>query len=489
MPDPQIKKPRVRFAPSPTGQLHVGGARTALYNWLFARGSGGSFILRIEDTDLSRSTDEHIQQIISSMRWLGLDWDEGPEAGGDFGPYRQMERTDIYEKAATQLIDAGAAYRCYCTPEQIEAERTQAKASGKAYVYSGRCRGLSEDEAKACVAAGIKPVIRLRAPEQGVTVVKDLIRGDVTFENALVGDIILVRSNGVPTYNFAVAIDDAQMQISQVIRGDDHLPNTPKQLLVLAALGKEPPAYAHLPLILGSDRTPLSKRHGSASLEEFRSQGYVREAICNFLALLGWSYDAETTLFPMDELTEKFSLERVGSAAAVFDNDKLLWMNGHYIRSMEPPELVKRIEEFIGRTPLAGLPGVGGNPTVADLVPLVQEKMKTLVEFVALTDFFFLPVKFEEKALNKLKNDENVPTVLKAASTIITETEPFDAVTLEAALRARADEMVIKLGKFLQPIRIAVSGKTVTPGMFETLAVLGKEESLKRLAVAAALIV
>lgn len=488
MPDPQIKKPRVRFAPSPTGQLHVGGARTALYNWLFARASGGSFILRIEDTDLSRSTDVHIQQIISSMRWLGLDWDEGPEADGNFGPYRQMERMDLYEKAAAQLIDAGAAYRCYCAPERIDAERAEARARGKAYIYSGRCRGISDDEAKACEAAGIKPVIRLRAPEQGVTVVKDLIRGEVTFENALVGDIILVRSNGVPTYNFAVAIDDAQMQISQVIRGDDHLPNTPKQLLVLAALGKEPPAYAHLPLILGQDRTPLSKRHGSASLEEFRSQGYVREALCNFLALLGWSFDAETTLFSMTQLTEKFSLERVGSNAAVFDTDKLLWMNGQYIRSMEPPELTRRIEEFIGQTSLAGLPGEDGNPNVAELVPLVQEKMKKLADFVELTDFFFLPVKYEDKALNKLNNDENAPAVLRATALIISEIEPFGIEKLEAGLRAIADEMEIKLGKFLQPIRIALSGKTVTPGMFETLAVLGREESLKRLSAAAALI-
>lgn len=488
MPDPHGKKPRVRFAPSPTGHLHVGGARTALYNWLFARGGGGSFILRIEDTDLSRSTDENIQQIVRSMKWLGLDWDEGPEAGGDFGPYRQMERTGLYEQAATRLIETGAAYRCYCTPEEIEAERSEARAAGKAYVYGGRCRALTDAEAQTRAGEGIQPVIRLKTPQEGVTVVRDLIRGEITFENALVGDIILVRSSGVPTYNFAVAIDDSEMEITHVIRGDDHLPNTPKQILVLQSLGKEPPAYAHLPLILGHDRAPLSKRHGSASLEEFRAQGYVREALCNFLALLGWSFDAETTLFSMQELTEKFSLERVGSTAAVFDNDKLLWMNGQYIRAMEPSELADRIAQFIEDTPIKGLPGAAGSPTVAELIPLVQEKMKTLADFVELTGFFFLPLTYEEKALIKLKQDDKAPAILEAAARIIASIEPFDVPTLETELRVKAEAMEIKLGKFLQPIRIAVSGKTITPGMFETLAVLGREKSLERLTAAAQLI-
>jgi len=485
---PNGKKPRVRFAPSPTGHLHVGGARTALYNWLYARGSGGSFILRIEDTDLSRSTDENIQQIVRSMKWLGLDWDEGPEAGGNFGPYRQMERTGLYEQAAARLIETGAAYRCYCTREEIEAERGEARAAGRAYVYGGRCRALTDADAQTRAAEGIQPVIRLKSPQEGVTVVKDLIRGDVAFENALVGDIILVRSSGVPTYNFAVAIDDAEMKITHVIRGDDHLPNTPKQILVLRSLDQEPPAYAHLPLILGHDRAPLSKRHGSASLEEFRAQGYVREALCNFLALLGWSFDAETTLFSMPELTDKFTLERVGSTAAVFDNDKLLWMNGQYIRAMEQTELTDRVEEFIKDTPIKGLPGAAGNPTIAELIPLVQEKMKTLAEFVELTDFFFLPLRYEEKALIKLKQDEKAPAILGAVAKIIATTEPFDVPTLETELRVKAEAMEIKLGKFLQPVRIAMSGKTITPGMFETLAVLGREKCLERLTAAVQLI-
>lgn len=481
-------KIRVRFAPSPTGHLHVGGARTALYNWLFARSQGGSFILRIEDTDLSRSTEEAIRQIISSMGWLGLDWDEGPEKGGAFGPYRQMERMDLYQKASGELLEIGAAYRCYCTTEEIEAERQEAKKSGRAYVYSGRCATLTAAQEQACRAEGRDPVVRLRVPGEGSTTVNDLLRGEVVFENSLIGDIILVRSSGVPTYNFAVAVDDSQMMISHVIRGDDHLPNTPKQLLVLKALGKEPPQYAHLSLILGSDRTPLSKRHGSSSVEEFRSQGYVREALDNYLALLGWSYDAETTIFSVEDLINKFSLDRVGSTAAVFDNDKLLWMNGHYLRGMEPVELQLRVEEFLKGTELAGLPGTEGRPTVAELLPLVQEKMKTLKDFVDLTGFFFLPLKYEEKALEKLRGDSMAPAILEKTAVILAQLTTFQIEPIETGLREASAAMDIKLGKFLQPIRIAISGKTVTPGMFESLAVLGKEKSIERIDAAAHMI-
>ncbi|MHB9111413.1 MAG: glutamate--tRNA ligase [Thermoleophilia bacterium] len=482
------KKPRVRFAPSPTGHLHVGGARTALYNWLFARGQGGSFILRIEDTDLSRSTDESIRQIITSLRWLGLDWDEGPKAGGDFGPYRQMERMEIYQEAATSLLAAGKAYRCYCSPEELETARDKARKESRPVVYDGRCHELSDAEAEALEAEGRQPVIRLRTPDEGFTVVRDMIKGDVQFENVTIGDFILVRSSGVPTYNFAVAVDDARMGITHVIRGDDHLPNTPRQVMLLEAMGEEPPAYGHLPLILGPDRTPLSKRHGASAVEEFRNQGYVREALCNYLALLGWSFDGETTLFSVDELIEKFSLERVGNTAAVFDNEKFLWMNGHYIREMDEAELASRITEYLAGTELDGLPGVGGKPTVLDLVPLVQEKMKTLVDFASLTDFFFLPLEFEEKALGKLLKDANATPVLEHTIEALKSLDSYDLERIEERLRQEADGMELKLAKFLQPIRIAVSGKTITPGMFETLAMLGREEGISRLKAAVLLL-
>lgn len=480
----EVKTVRVRFAPSPTGHLHVGGARTALYNWLLARATGGRFVLRIEDTDLSRSTQQAIDQIISSLAWLGLDWDEGPGAGGDFGPYRQMERTKIYEEAAERLLAGGKAYRCYCTPEELDAEREAARKAGNPFIYGGRCRELGSDAEQELLGKGLKPVIRLRTPDEGVTIVHDLIKGDVQFDNALLGDLILVRSSGVPTYNFAVAVDDSRMRITHVVRGDDHLPNTPKQLLLMEALGYEPPAFAHLPLILGSDRAPLSKRHGASSVEEFRNQGYLPEALCNYLALLGWSYDGETTIFSVSELIEKFSLERASSTAAVFDIEKLLWMNGHYIRELDPAELAGRIRQFVGEGRLAGLPGADGKPSIETLVPLVQEKMKTLADFELYTDFFFLPVEFEGKALAKLKKDGNAAAVLQRAVAVLAECEPFELETIETALRQAADEMELKLGKFLQPIRIAVSGKTVTPGMFETLAVLGRNESVGRLEAA-----
>ncbi|MEK7817353.1 MAG: glutamate--tRNA ligase, partial [Actinomycetota bacterium] len=353
-------KIRVRFAPSPTGHLHIGGARTALYNWLFARSNGGVFILRIEDTDLKRSTEENVRKITDSLEWLGLDWDEGPDRGGAHGPYRQTERLQLYTEIAETLIAEGKAYRCYCTVEEIGKARDEAKRAGKPYVYGGKCAGLKEADEEAFKREGRSPVIRLKTPPDGKTVVNDIIRGDVEFENVLTGDFILVRASGVPTYNLAAAADDALMEISHVIRGDDHLPNTPRQILILNAIGKKAPVYAHLPLILGPDRTPLSKRHGSASVEELRDAGYLSEAVINYLALLGWSYDDKTTIFSVSELIEKFSLKRIGSNAAVFDLQKLTWMNGVYIREMDTEELARRLSDYIEGTRLAGLPGKNG---------------------------------------------------------------------------------------------------------------------------------
>jgi len=473
--------PRVRFAPSPTGHLHVGGARTALYNWLFARGQGGSFILRIEDTDRSRSTDESIRQIISSLGWLGLDWNEGPGVGGNFGPYRQMERVGIYQEVVDDLLARGKAYRCYCSPEDLEASRAAAKADGSPYVYDGRCRDLTDEQEQQLKADGCEATIRLRTADTGITIVRDIIKGDVEFDNSIIGDFIIVRSSGVPTYNFAVAVDDARMEVTHVIRGDDHLPNTPRQLMAFEAMGVTPPSYGHLPLILGADRTPLSKRHGASSVEEFRSQGFLREALANYLALLGWSLDGETTIIKIDDLIRNFSLDRIGKTAAVFDTEKLLWMNGHYIRSMPPGTLAERIDEYLETTTLAGLAGTDGRPTVLELAPLVQEKLKTLADFVSLTDFFFLPLVFEEKALNRLVQDHKAEPVLSEVLALLDSIEPYDLATIEAAMRTLATEMDIKLGKFLQPVRIAVSGKTITPGMFETLVVLGREKCVERI--------
>lgn len=482
------KKIRVRFAPSPTGHLHVGGARTALYNWLFARSQGGTFILRIEDTDTVRSTEAAVEQILASMQWLGLDWDEGPGAAGDSGPYRQMQRADIYQDAVDQLLADSKAYRCFCTPEELDNARQQARGAGKQYAYEGVCRGLSVEQTEKLLAAGRDHVIRLKTPQEGFTTVRDLIRGDIEFENALIGDLILVRSNGIPTYNFAVAVDDTGMEVTHVIRGDDHLPNTPKQILVMAALGSDVPEFAHLPLILGADKSPLSKRHGSVSIEEFRDRGYLREALVNYLALLGWSFDGETTLFSVDELVRKFLLERVGSTAAVFDTDKLLWMNGSYIRSLDEEELATRINDYLTTGILAGLPGVDGRPSVRELVPLVQEKMKTLADFEALTGFFFLPFEYDEKARAKLLDDGNAAAILTTVRDVLEQLPVYDLEGIERGLRESAERLEIKLGKFLQPVRIAVSGRLVTPGMFETLFVLGREKSLERIGDAVSLL-
>lgn len=472
---------RVRFAPSPTGHLHVGGARTALYNWLLARGTGGSFVLRIEDTDLERSTETAVKQIIDSMRWLGLDWDEGPDAGGGHGPYRQTERLEIYGQAAARLLEAGHAYRCYCTPAELQERKERLRREGKPSLYDGRCRGLSDDERQRQEESGKASVIRLRTPDQGATVINDLIRGEISFENSSIGDFILVRSNGVPTYNFAVAVDDAAMKISHIVRGDDHIPNTPRQLMVLKALGEPAPAYAHLPLILGADKTPLSKRHGSVSVEEFRRQGYLPEALVNYLALLGWSYDDRTNIFSRAELVEKFSLERVGSAAAVFDTEKLLWLNGQYIRGLDDAELARRLDEYVKDTPLAGLPGSGGRPSLASLAPHVKEKMKTLADFIDLADFFFIAPAYGPEALDKLREDDESLARLAALRDQLAALPEFSITAVEEALRAAAAAADVKLGRYLQPLRIAVSGRTITPGMFETLALLGKEETISRI--------
>lgn len=479
---------RVRFAPSPTGHLHIGGARTALYNWVFSCSQDGAFVLRIEDTDLKRSTDENIKKIVDSLKWLGLQWDEGPEREGALGPYRQTERLHLYSEIAENLIAEGKAYRCYCTVEELDKAREEAKRAGKPYVYEGTCSGLTEADEEVFKREGRSPVIRLKTPVDGKTVVKDLIRGDVEFENALTGDFILVRASGVPTYNLAAAVDDALMEISHVIRGDDHLPNTPKQILILDAIGKKAPVYAHLPLILGPDRTPLSKRHGSASVEELRDAGYLSEAVINYLALLGWSYDDKTTIFSVSELIEKFTLKRIGSNAAVFDLQKLTWMNGVYIREMEAEELTHRLSDYITGTRLAGLPGENGKPEIKQLVPLVKDKIKTLAEFITMTDFFFLPAEFETGAIDILKGGEGSKDILMTARQLLAGIESFIADEIEKALREAAAGMDIKLGKFLQPLRIAVSGKTVTPGMFETLEVLGRTESLRRIDAAIALL-
>ncbi len=474
---------RVRFAPSPTGYLHVGGARTALYNWLFARNTGGKFILRIEDTDRARSTDEAIETIINSMSWLGLDWDEGP--------YRQTDRLDIYAARTQTLLDAGLAYKCYCSPEELAQRRQAAKDAGAAPRYGRGCRDLSPEEVVEHQAQGRKPSIRFLSDDTGQTVVKDLIRGRVVFDNSELDDLIIVRPDGLPTYNFAAVVDDIDMRLTHVIRGEDHLPNTPRQIQIYKALGSPPPIFAHLSMILGEDKSPLSKRHGATSVEAFRDDGYLAEAFINFLALLGWAYDDKTTIFSRDDLKSKFGLEKVTKSSAVFDTDKLDWMNGHYIRDLSDSELTDKLIPFWRQ---AGLlpetkPDHENLKKLETLASICRERLIKLSDIIGLTDFFFKDVEYDERSVNKVLKKEGVLEMVEAVAARLSTIDDWTHSTLDTELRALADELEKKPGKVFQPIRVAISGRTVSPPLFESLEVLGKKTSLERIEKAKKLIV
>jgi glutamyl-tRNA synthetase len=447
---------RFRFAPSPTGFLHIGGARTALYNWLLARKSPEStLVLRLEDTDRERSTDEAVAQILEALEWLELDWDEGP--------YRQTERADRYAERLDELLASGAAYWDVATAEDVKRAKEQAGGAG----YRG-----------AAVAEGTPgAAVRLRVPDEGETVVEDVIRGRSSFENRLLDDFVIARADRTPLYNFAVAVDDSDMRISHVVRGEDHLSNTPRQLLVLKALGAEAPLYAHLPLLHGTDGKPLSKRHGAASVQELRDAGYLREAVRNYLALLGWGYDDSTTFFSSDELIERFSLERVSRSPAVFDAQKLRWMNGHYIRVITAAELAERLREWMR---LADLPGAD-DPRLEQAVAAAQEKAQTLAELYDLIQFAFRPLELDERAWQQVMEKDGARDKLERARAALSRAEPFDEQHIEEALRAVTQELDVKPGALFQPIRVAVTGRTVSVGIFETLTLLGKDESLGRI--------
>jgi glutamyl-tRNA synthetase len=439
---------RLRFAPSPTGALHIGGARTALYNWLAARHDGGSLVLRIEDTDRERSTEENVAQILDALRWLELDWDEGPVS--------QASRSKRHQEALERLLASGAAYRDQSTAKDVEAWKAE-HGAGRGY------RGEPSDSADAAV--------RLRVPDQGETVVDDLIRGPVSFPNRSYDDFVIARGDGSVLYNFAVAVDDAEMGITDVVRGDDHLSNTPKQLLVLAALGFEAPRYAHLPLLHGPDGRKLSKRHGAASVQGLREAGYLPAAVRNYLALLGWGADDDATLIPTEELIERFRVEDVGKAAAIFDEKKLRWVNGRYMRELRLDDYVGAVAAHLGR-PV--------DERLRDACEIVQEKAQTLEEVWPLIRFLFEQPVEDEKAWRKTMKDE-APTVLAAAREALEATDAFDSAAIEAALSPLPERLGVKPGRIYQPIRVAISGGTVSPGIFESLAVLGREESLRRI--------
>jgi len=456
--------PRVRFAPSPTGSLHVGGARTALYNWLFARRHGGTFILRIEDTDVDRNKPELVDQILEAMTWLGMTWDEGP--------FRQSERYDLYRQAAEKLLSEGKAYRAFETPEELEAARKAAEAQGETFRYSGAGREIPKAESDRRAAAGEPFVIRLKMPDEPI-VVDDVVQGRAEFPAGALDDFVLMRSDGHPLYHFSVCVDDVAMGITHVIRGVDHLANTPKHVALFRALGAEPPKFAHLGMILGPDGKKLSKRHGAAGAEEFRAQGLLPEALVNFLALLGWSPGEDRERMTMDEMAALFSLERIGPSPSRFDHEKLAWLNGQYLQDVPEPRLLGLVKPF-------GVPGSCPDETLLRAIPLQKPRAKTLVELAqGLSSWVADPADWDAAGLKKFGKPANAP-LLRTFLERIAAVEPLTHAGIEEAARALAAEAGVKLGDLAQPVRLALTGTLASPPLFEMIEVLGLETTRRR---------
>ncbi|MDY7042311.1 MAG: glutamate--tRNA ligase, partial [Chloroflexota bacterium] len=471
------------FAPSPTGYLHIGGARTALYNWLFARHHGGIFILRIEDTDRTRYQEDALEDLFDSLRWLGLDWDEGPQVGGDYGPYLQSERLSIYQKYSKQLIENEHAYYCYCSPERLAHVREE-RARGGQTGYDRHCRYLTAKQRADYEAQGIVPVVRLKSPLEGQTSFHDVIRGTTTVDNTTLDDLVLLKSDGFPTYHLANVVDDHLMEITHIMRGDEWLPSVPRHVLLYQAFGWEIPVYAHLPVILSpTGKGKLSKRHGGVETSYFRERGYLPEALVNFLARVGWSYDDKTELFTREELIARFDLDGVNKSPAAFSYDKLEWMNGVYIRNLPLDELAERLVPFLATGLGIEESDLRERRETRELAPLVQERLKTLADAVALTDFFFLEeITYDPQLLVAKKMTAAECAVALERTLEILECLPdFSEETLETALRGLADDLGLKARQLFGIIRVAVTGKTVAPPLFGTLHILGRERVLSRL--------
>jgi glutamyl-tRNA synthetase len=475
---------RVRYAPSPTGAPHVGNIRTALFNWVFARHHGGQFIVRIEDTDRSRYVPESEREILESLRWLGLDWDEGPEVGGPHAPYHQSQRLEIYQRIAHQLVEEGKAYKCFCTPEELEQMRAQQRAQGASVtMYDRRCRRLTPEEVRAREADGLPYVIRFAMPLEGTVEYEDIIHGRTVFRNALTDDFVMLKSDGYPTYHLANVVDDHLMEITHVIRGDEWISSMPRHLNLYKALGWEPPQFAHLPLLLGTDRQKLSKRHGAVQFTEFIREGYLPDAMFNFLALCGWNPGDNREILSREEIIELFSLERVSDNPFIFDHNKLLWMNGYYIRQLSKEQLVEWCLPFLQEAGL--LPAELDAETRAyaeRVIPLEQEKMKTLKDVVVLTDFFFKEdLTVDQSAVKKWYGMPHIPQMLEELIRRYESLEPFTASEIERVTREVIAWLGVPGGHVIHPVRVAVSGRTTGPSLFEMLEVLGKPRVLQRL--------
>ena len=487
---------RVRFAPSPTGYLHIGSARTAFFNWLFAKSQNGKFILRIEDTDAARHMEETIEMILDSLKWMGITWDEGPDIGGSFAPYRQSQRTSIYIEAAEKLIKSGHAYRCFCSPETLEKKRTDAAGRNEYFKYDRHCLGLSGEEVNRNINANVPYAIRLSVPDNIDIVFTDTVYGEIKVSTQAIDDFIIIRSNGLPVYNFSAAVDDIIMEITHVIRGEDHLSNTPKQILVYKALGKELPVFTHLPMILGSDGQKLSKRHGSISIESYRDEGFLPEAIQNYLALLGWAYDEKTTIFSLEELVGKFSLETINKKPAQFDYEKLLWMNGNYIRNTDDKTiallLAKRFfenDEKLKALKTMGLKITIDPPEIDKIIPImlkitpfIKERLKTLNDADSLTASFFNEIIYTDELKNYFAGKKNEALgILTDAAIQLEESGDFNAAEIEAVLRKIPQKYDVNFRRVAEVLRIAVWGSKVSPPLFGAIEVMGKQISVCRI--------
>lgn len=489
---------RVRYAPSPTGLLHVGGARTTLFNWLFAKGEaerlgfGGTMILRIEDTDRNRLVEGATEGIFEILHWFGVDWDEGPDVGGPHAPYTQSERLPLYQKGAQELIDQGLAYRCFCTPERLQQLRDQQREKGLPPGYDRHCRHLAPEEIDAKLAAGATYVVRFAMPREGTTQVYDLIRGESTFQNVTLEDLVLLKSDGYPTYHLANVIDDHDMEITHIMRGEEWIPTAPVHIRLYDAFGWTPPAFAHMPLILAPGGGKLSKRHGSTAMEEFRTQGYLPEALMNYLALLGWSFDGTTEIFSKAELLEKWTLERVSPSPATFDYDKLRWFNQQYINHiLSLDELTERVVPFLVNAGL--VTGAAGDPSsaeyarVRDVTAVLKDRIVLLSDAPELMSFFVkeqLDAYDPALLVGKKGTVEQSLVALNGALAVFEEGTVMDEAAIETSLRALAEAQGLKAGQLFMPIRVAVTGRTESPGLFETLRVIGDERVRARIRTA-----
>ncbi len=475
---------RVRIAPSPTGKFHLGTARTALFNYLFAKRNNGSFILRMEDTDAERSQDQFAKDIIDGLLWLGIGWDEGPEVGGEFGPYYQKERLDKYQVYIDQLLESGAAYKCYCTPEELSVEREKQQKQGLAPKYSGKCRNLSDEQHQQYERDGRTFVIRFKVDPQKV-VIDDLIRGKVEYDAGLMGDFVIVRTDGMPLFVFTNTIDDYLMKISHVLRGEEHLPNAAKQILLAEALNFMNPQFGHLPLILNADRSKMSKRKNPVSVtDDYRAKGYLPEALINFLVLLGWSSGTDQEIFSMQELIQEFQIDRVGKSPSIFDPEKLLWMNGYYIRNSDLGKIAHLTQEFITDKELQK-EIESDVQRYLQVIALVQDRLKTLADVKSLITFFYRKPEYPASLLIARKSDkQRTEKALTVAERTLREIDQYSVDVTEVSLRKAAQAAELKDGELLWSVRVALSGSEASPGVFELLEIFGKDESLQRIETA-----